>query len=734
MKPNYLPSRQSIKRTSHPTGQPQMTNITTMKTASRIPSISKTWHAPQRRPGQIPRFIKQWLLILSICIPQLALGNNLQNLKSLSLEALGNIEVTIAGKNSQHANDIAAAVYVISHQDISNSAATSIPELLRQVPGLYVARVGGNSWTISSRGFSSIITNKLLVMIDGRSVYSPLFGGVWWDQQGLMLADLERIEVIRGPGATIWGANAVNGVINIITQKAADTQGNLATTTLGQHQREFAIRHGGQLGNNGHYRVYAQQRNQSATYSPGNDNADDESRNSRAGFRLDWQPDAQNLITLQGGAYSIEYSDRINTLTISPPFSVIKKLETDLRGAHFLSRWTNTADNGLANNLQFYWDLSERDSHFLAERRITLDLDFDQSLPQYGKHQLSWGVNYRYISDHLPFGEIAKGEATFFDPDERSDHIYSLFLQDEITLQPNHWWLTLGTKLEHNDYTGFEYQPTLRLRWQPSPGNTLWAAISRAVRTPTRAETSGFIATSLISAGPPPTAVGLLGNSKFDSETVTAHELGYRFTGNKKFRFDLALFYNRYDQLATFDFLAAVPLPLPPNVILPFNVPPLPGLNANILVNTNNNRAHGETYGLEAVFDWHPSDILQLKFSYSLLKIAIHNRSSSVSSLGETDEGSSPEQQFRIDLGYQFNPKLRLNLGSRFVDQLPAIDIDSYTELDANLHYEVSPSLSVVIAGQNLLDSQHQESRPSFLPTAVSEVERNLFLRITYSF
>ena len=671
------------------------------------------------------------LAIASVSFPRPATAASLQNLKSLSLEALGNIEVTIGGKTPQQADDIAAAVTIISKQEIANSAATNIPELLRLVPGLYVARLTGNRWAISSRGFSGSITNKLLVMIDGRSVYNPLFGGVWWDEQGLMLADLERIEVIRGPGATIWGANAVNGVINIITQSAERTQGNLTTTIIGQHQREFSVRHGGKIGNDAHYRIYAKQRNQSATWAVGRDNADDESRNSRSGFRLDWQPGQNKLITLDGGIYNIEYSDHIDAL---PPFSIDKKAETDLRGAHLLNRWTHTKDNGAVSSLQFYWALTDRESHFLTERRSTLDLDFDQTLAKIAGHQITWGVNYRYTRDQLRNGDLREGQARFFAPPERSDHLYSLFLQDEITLQPDHWWLTVGSKFDHNDYSGFEYQPNIRLRWQPNPGHTLWASISRAVRTPTRAEHDGFIATGLASAGPPPTIIGLLGNKDFESETVIAHELGYRFTGNPQIRLDLAMFYNRYDNLSTFDFLQAFQFPFPVGTILPVNLPTLPGVTANVLVNNNNNLAYGETFGLEAVLDWHPTELLQLKLSYSLLQMQIHNHRSSNSLTGEASEGSTPQQQFRIDLGYRFSQKIRLNLGARFVDKLPAVDIDSYVELDATIHYQLNPDLKISLTGQNLLDSQHLEARPTFFPTATSEVQRNLFLSIGYTF
>ena len=732
----------NTKPVANPTEQPGSPTIhfTSLQNAMIRPSNQAIFDhqsislADQTQPARSIGMVLLLLLVAALIYPQLSRADSLQNLKSLSLEALGNIEVTIAGSAPQQADDIAAAVYVISRQDISNSSATSIPELLRQVPGLHVARMDGNKWAISSRGFSSRITNKLLVMIDGRSVYSPLFGGVMWDEQDLILTDLERIEVIRGPGATIWGANAVNGVINIITRRSEDTQGNFATTTIGDNYSEIALRHGGKLGESGYFRLYAKHRNQAATPSLSGGSADDEGSDDRAGFRVDWRSNNSNEFTLQGDIYNAELSERLDALTLLTPFSTSLKDDIDIRGGNLLARWSQTSAGGGSRSLQTYLDYSQRDQYILEESRITFDLDFDQTLPQKGRHQLTWGANYRYAKDHLPDGDPTKGEARFFTPERRTDRLYSLFLQDEITLQPEHWWLSIGTKLEHNNYTGFEYQPNVRLRWRPVQGHTFWGAISRAVRTPTRAETDGLIATGLINVGPPPTVLGLLGNDDLESETVVAHELGYRFNSSDKIRIDLSLFYNRYDNLTTFEFIRAFPLPAPPGFILPFNVVLPPGITAIVLGNTSKNLAHGESYGLEASVDWHPNDRLQLKLGYSFLEMQLHNRSGSISPLAEQDEGSSPQHQLRLDLGYQFSQQTRLNLVTRFVDQLPSVGVDSYVEMDASMQYQLSPNLEVSIVGRNLLDSQHLETRPTFLPTETSEAERDFFLRFSYSF
>lgn len=675
-------------------------------------------------------------LMIALCLPASLPASDLSQLKLLSLEQLGNIEVTIAGRSPQKQQDVAAAVHVISRQQILNSGATSVPELLRLVPGMHVARLDNNKWSIASRGFSSRITNKLLVMIDGRSVYSPLFGGVLWDQQGVMIEDLQRIEIIRGPGASIWGANAVNGVINIISRKASETQGQYVGLVAGEGTEQIMFRHGGTLGDSGHYRLYGQSQYQPESAALNGGGADDEGDELRTGFRLDWLAGQQNEFTLQGDLYRSNLSEKLQRLTIAPPFNESFKDDIDLKGGNLLGRWNRDNGDGDSTTWQFYIDYAERDQHILRQNRFTLDLDYDRQLTPSNRHSLTWGINYRYTRDKLPLGDLAEVQLRLFSPESRSDELFSLFLQDEITLVPDRWWLTLGSKFESNDYTGFEYQPSARLRWTPSDTTTYWAAISRAVRTPTRAESDGAMILGLADPGPPPQALGLIGNDNLDAERLLAYELGFRYQPSAQLKIDLALFYNDYDSLVSSEFFSPIPIPSPifdqyienATALIP------PGLSAIILANRSDNQAYGETWGGELVVDWHPHDQINLQFGYSLLKTALHVSSGSSSQRHLVEEGSSPEQQFRIDMGYQTTPSTRIDLALRHVDQLAALNVDSYTELDAHFNWRLTRKLDLSLVGRNLLDKQHLETRPSFFATELTENERQFHLRVNYRF
>lgn len=373
---------------------------------------------------------------------------------------------------------------MISQNDIQRIGATSIPEALRLAPGIDVARIDANKWAVSARGFNGRFANKLLVLIDGRNAYTRAFAGVYWENQDVMLEDVERIEVIRGPGATLWGANAVNGVINIITKHSADTQGGLLVAGAGNQEQGFgAFRYGGELNKNTTARAYVKGFKVNENTNEMGANAGDDWGKVQSGFRMDSQATPNDAITLQGDAY---YSN-INQYSIVPqtaaPYQNSFNEDIESFGGNLLVRHQHTFSSTSDYSLQVYYDFYQRDEFYLKETRHSLDIDFQHRFALLGWNDIVWGVGYRYNHDDFRSSYI-----TTLTPPSRNDQLFSAFIQDEITLIDNTLWLTLGSKFEHNDYSGFEAQPTARLMWAPHYQHRLWASISRAVRTPSRAE------------------------------------------------------------------------------------------------------------------------------------------------------------------------------------------------------------------------------------------------------
>ena len=481
-------------------------------------------------------------------------------LASMSMEELLATTVTSVARREESVARSPAAVHVITHEDIRRSGATSVAEALRLAPGLQVARVDAHDWAIGSRGFNELFANKLLVLIDGRSVYTPLFSGVFWDAQDVVLEDVERIEVIRGPGAALWGANAVNGVINVITKKAAATQGWLFSGAAGNELRGAGIiRFGGKIGDSLHYRIngkyFEEEDSQLADSSAA---AHDDWRLGRLGFRVDWDATATDSLTLQGDLAKSRQDQVYSRFRPAPEFTPYQSATVDTAsGANVLGRWTHSFASGAETALQTYYDHTDRRSVVQHEKRDTFDLDL--------QHRFAWGHwqtivlggGYRRTADRI--GNSFELEVL---PDARASDLFSAFVQDEIALIKKELTLTLGSKFEHNDYTGFELQPSAHLCWTPTERQSVWAAVSRAVRTPSRVEDDIHLRSSLavprgaLFAGAPPFVppspailTAITGNRDFESETLIAYEAGYRAEITAALSFDLALFYNDYDAL-----------------------------------------------------------------------------------------------------------------------------------------------------------------------------------------
>jgi len=627
----------------------------------------------------------------------------------LSLEELMNIEVTSVSKKEEKLANASAAIYVITQDDIRRSGHQRIPELLRMVPGLQVARIDANKWAISSRGFNGNFANKLLVLIDGRSVYTPVFSGVFWDIQDALLEDVERIEVIRGPGATMWGANAVNGVINIITKSAKDTQGGLIMGGGGSEELAFGgARYGGKLRNDIHYRVYGKYYNHDDFVDAMGNDAADEWQMGQGGMRIDWDISPEDLFTAQSDLYAGESGATIPfTQTVSPPFVELVDDVEQVFGGNLLTRWTRRFSETSEAALQAYYSYDDRKVKVVDMKIHTLDLDFQHYLRLAERHTLTWGLGYRLVLD-----DFDNHRDVVFDPEKRDIHLISSFLQYEMAIVPERLRFTLGTKLEYNQFTGIEVQPSTRLQWTPHPRHAVWGAISRAVRTPNRAEED--IQFNL--QGGPGTVGRAYGNSDFRSEELWAFEAGYRLRPWDRLTLDAASFYNIYDSLLSFEF-AGTPFLEGSTVVVPLEY---------------DNQLYGETYGVEIAGNFQVNDWCRLSASYTFLRMQLHRQKSSTSTL-ESAEGQSPHHQVNARSTFNLPGNVELDFLLYYVDDLPAGNIPSYVRFDVRLGWRPWPDLELSAGAQNLFDTQHPEfgAEPFTSPT---EVERAFYGKLVWRF
>jgi iron complex outermembrane receptor protein len=619
------------------------------------------------------------------------------------------IEVTSVSKKPQKHSEAAAAIFVISNEDLRRWGVTSLPDALRRVPGLQVARIDANKWAITVRGFNSRFANKLLVLIDGRSVYTPLFAGVYWESHDVPLEDIERIEVIRGPGGTLWGANAVNGVINIITRQASDTRKTLVMAGAGNEERGFgSVRHGGRLNNGADYRVYAKYSGRDEGSNPLG--AHDDWELGQIGFRSDWDGGTRNSFTLQGDYYQGKAGELVNIATGPmnyPPGTFIG--DTELSGGNLLFRWQRALQDDTGFALQAYIDHVKRDEIVLYEDRDILDIDFQHNLRPARAHDIVWGIGYRHTRD------TTRNNATFsLDPSGRNADLLSAFIQDEISLTSD-LRLTVGSKFEHNDFSGTEVQPNLRFSWLVDERRTVWGAVSRAVRTPSRGEHDVSLRLLPAPAEDPGVSLYAAGNTQFDSENLTAYELGYRINDGNGWSIDVAAFYNEYNELRTLD-----PISMPPaDTLLAFD-----------------NHMEGETYGFELAARLRVRRGWDLHAAYSYLNTSLHLTGDSRDSAAERSEDSSPQHQATVWSSFDLGRGLALDAALRHVDDISVngVDIDGYTELDLNLGWRPRSGLEISLTGQNLLDSEHPEFLPDFIATRPTAVERSINIKGVWEF
>ena len=646
----------------------------------------------------------------------------IERLAKFSMKELMDVVVISSAKRAEPLAHASSAIYVITAEDIRRSGATHVADVLRMVPGLQVGRIDSNKWAISSRGFNNRFANKLLVLIDGRSVYTPTFSGVYWSAQDLFLEDVERVEVIRGPGATLWGANAVNGVINIITQKAKNTEGGIAIAGSGREEKGFGgFRYGAKLGENTNYRVYARYFDRDDSVDRHNNGTDDEWEKFHAGLRIDWEISDRNTLTIQGDVFNDNIEQRFISPSLNPFPAEIFEDDTDFTGGNLITRWDYIFSESSDMSLQIYYDRYKRENPLSEEKIGTIDVDFQNHFSIGWRQDLIWGLGYRFTSDHFKNSFLLS-----LNPDEREAHFYSAFLQDKITLIENRLHLVLGSKFEHNYYTGFEFQPNVRVLATPSDRQTIWGAISRAVRTPSRAENDARGNIEFQAPGTPenpnlplPALIAPLGNRDLESENILAYEIGYRIQGTERFSLDLASFYNVYDDLVTLELDQNMVLRMPTHFVIPFVL---------------DNKMDGETYGVEIVGNWTILERWRVIAAYSYLNMKLHIDSSSIDVASEEAEGESPQQQVSIRSSLDLTSTLEFDVWVRFVDDLPNLNIDGYIGLDIRLAWKPVPNLEFSLVGANLLDPHHPEFTPRFFNIQSTELQKSVYGKMVLNF
>jgi iron complex outermembrane receptor protein len=603
----------------------------------------------------------------------IATNPTIEQLRGLSIEDLGRIEITSVSRRPEPLSDAAASVYVITAEDIRRSGAISLPEVLRLAPNLEIARDSAQSYAVSARGFNSTdASNKLLVLIDGRVTYAPVHSGVYWDQQQVPLADIERIEVISGPGGTLWGANAVNGVINIITKPSSVTQGGLVDLKAGPVDQSGLVQWGGRFGQNGTYRVYGSGFGSFHT-DVGGHNAGDDWHGAQAGFRTDWQANADNLMS-QGNFYRN-----------------IDALNGRQAGGDLLGRWTRHLTDGATFELQVSADKEDRIMTGQSDTYESYDVQAQHTV-SFRRNLVVWGVEYRLVQDDLV------NHANVFElvPPSRMVGIGNVFVQDTLALS-DAVKLSFGTKVEDSTYSGVDFLPSVRIGWAVSEATFLWAAISRAVRTPSRVDRDLQ-------------APGLLAPAvDFSTEKLIAYEIGYRGRPISQVSLSISLYYNVYDDLRTTNLV--------------------PG---NGYLYQLGNGAEGTAFGVESWADWKVLPWWRLSAGVNLMHKDLHDKPGIIDIAQGQSEGFDPGYQFSLRSSMDLLENIELDFGAHAVGQLSNAPIKSYIDGDGRLGWRVNEQLEVSLAGYNLFAPRHAETVTPGNP--VYEPRRSVYLGMRWTF
>ena len=658
------------------------------------------------------------IALIGPAIPAEASPDNDQQdqLKTMTLEQLGNIEVTTVSREPVEVWNTAAAIYVITQEDIQRSGATNIPEALRLAPGVEVARITSGEYAIGIRGFNSRTSRSVLVLIDGRTVYTTFTAGTYWETQDVLMNDIDRIEVIRGPGGTIWGPNAVNGVINIITKNTKETQGVLATGIGGDVEQFLGnTRYGSGNGKGFTYRVYAKGFGWAPQYHSDGDNYDDW-YGGQGGFRMDWSAHSRDSFRLQGDIYHQTFGERVTLTTYNPPANTDASGDVPLYGGNVLWNWTRAQGTGRDIQLAAYYAHDTRNELNVGDIRNTVNVDFLDRFPL-SHQEVSWGLTAR--ASHGTEVEVITGLT--FTPPHRTDFLYQGFIQDEISLVKDRLSIVAGTKILKTNYTGVLAEPDARLLYTPSATQTIWAAYTHALRTPADVERDFNLSSFLgDTANGMPIFACFCANKNFRSEQLNGYELGYRGLEVKQFYVDIAGFYNHYGDLFSEDLI---------NISSIANNPPP---THDLISAQFGNGLVASTTGVEVAPEWRPTPWWRLGGSYSFLDMHVEKATNS-KDIGSAPnvQGSSPEYQALFQTGFDLPKSISTDLKVRYVSALPALKVPSYWTGDDTVQWAATHNIRFTAVGQNLFQPHHAEF--SYDPGPVVGIRRGFYGQVTFT-
>jgi iron complex outermembrane receptor protein len=646
-------------------------------------------------------------LILGASAVLASTPEQLEDLTKLSIDELANVQVTVVSRRPEPRSEASGAIHVVTGDEIGRSGATSLADALRGAAGVQVSRIDANKWAVAVRGFASRLGRSVLVLVDGRSVWTPLFAGVYWEAQDTVLADIDRLEIHRGPSGALFGANAMNGVINVVTKGARQTPGLLLTLGGGTEERAFGTaRYGGRLGRDVYYRAYAKYFDRD-NLRPIAGTAFDSWHMGQGGFRMDWEPGGPSHFTLQGDLYDGAAGQRVTYASYTAPFLVTAEGEADLRGRNLLARWKRPLGTTGALQIQGYYDYTYRREPHFRERRDTFDVEAQHSFRWKDSHETVWGANYR-----ASIGDFTAVPTIVFDPAHRTDDIAGLFAQDDWTLAGGRGRVTLGARLDWDDYTGWHPQPRIRAGWALARRHWAWASVARAVRTGSRLERDVLFtnATSPVA----PVFARAIGNDAFRPESVIAYEAGYRVRLGARAFVDLAGYHNVYDHLATLEtgrpFAETAP-PGPPRTVVP-------------LTFANGQEGSASGGSLSSVI--RISGAWRMQGAYSYLRVN-QTPKPGTTDRGEGFEGNSPRHQVWLSSFVTVGPA-DFDVLFRWVDRIPTHRIAAYAELDARIAFRPRRAVRLELVGQNLLHARHAEFGGGF------EVPRGVYASATLAF
>jgi iron complex outermembrane receptor protein len=675
-------------------------------------------------------------LTLSVAIASAAHAE--MDLTELSLQELTNVKVTTFAKRPQRAADVAAALFVITQDDIRRSGATSIPDALRLAPGLQVAQIDGNAWSISARGFSGRFSNKLLVMMDGRTLYTPSFAGVYWDVQDTAMDDIERIEVIRGPAGTTWGTNAVNGIINIITKHSDQTGGLLVSSDVGvDGSANATVRFGDADGDRTQWRVYAKAFERDANQLVSGADGFDEASQQRIGARVDTETRHGDELRWAMEAYQ-GHSHQNFTGSFMQPLRgsnvpVYGGLE-GLDGIWTTAGWARESGNGSRLEVQTYFDHSDRRGPLFGEQRDTVDLEFQHSLARHGVHTFTWGLGVRHSISEMPVREdIAldrDGEKVFFG---------SAYLQDELHLMGDRLTLTAGARLEDSNTEPLEFMPNLRARFAFTDTSAVWAAVGRGVRRPGRIEEDFHIDQvgevmppgSSINPFPIPVVQSLHGDNRFRSEELTAYESGWRWQARENISVDLALFYNEYEHLRTLEVLT--PYCAPGGEPVMQNPMCLFSSTHVVIPATAGNSTSGTFKGGELALGWAPLSYWRLTGTYSHLDTELRGANLNPSTLLFV-LGQDARHVYALRSSLSMGPRWDWDLFVKHRTDIESSQLPSLTQMDMRLAWRPTLDLELSLVGRNLLEDAEVQSSSELYDIAHTAIERKVYAQLRWSF